>query len=301
MIRGHEHRAFRDYLEYEKRFSPHTVEAYQSDTDQFLTFVEESYGLISLPEIGPLHIRAWMVSMLENGVSPRAINRKLSCLKTFFRFLLKRGWVEQNPMQKIVAPKTGKALPVFVREEHLARLLDETPFEEGYSGERDRLALELLYMAGLRRAELIGLGAGSFDFHRMQIRVKGKGGKERIIPLLPELAGRVQAFIELRNTTFDPAPANLLLTDKGAPMYPKFVYHIVRRYLSMVTTVAKKSPHVLRHSFATHLSNKGADINAIKELLGHSSLAATQVYTHNAIGKLKEVYQQAHPKGKPKG
>ncbi|MBK6903396.1 MAG: tyrosine-type recombinase/integrase [Saprospirales bacterium] len=301
MIRGHEHRAFRDYLVYEKRFSPHTVQAYQSDTDQFLTFAEVQYGLISVSEIGPLHIRAWMVDMLEHGISPRAINRKLSCLKTFFRFLLKRGWVQQSPMLKILAPKTGKALPVFVREEHLAQLLDEVVFPAGFEGARDRMMLELLYMTGLRRAELMGMTPESADFHRMQIRVKGKGGKERIIPILPDLAERLRAYIDLRRTSFEELPANLLLTDKGAPMYPKFVYRVVRKYLSMVTTVEKRSPHVLRHSFATHLSNKGADINAIKELLGHSSLAATQVYTHNAIEKLKEVYQLAHPKGKPKG
>lgn len=301
MIRGHEHQAFRDYLVYEKRFSPHTVQAYYSDTDQFLAFAKDIYGLISIPEIGPLHIRAWMVDMMERGLSPRAINRKLSCLKTFFHFLLKRGWVEQNPMLKIIAPKTGKALPVFIREEHLARLLDETPFAEGFPGERDRMLMELLYLTGLRRAEAIQLTPEAVDFHRMQIRVKGKGGKERIIPILPELAKRLESYIQLRRESFDAAAANLLLTDKGEAMYPKFVYNTVRRHLAMVTTVEKKSPHVLRHSFATHLSNKGADINAIKELLGHSSLAATQVYTHNAIEKLKEVYQQAHPKGKSKG
>ncbi len=164
MIRGHEHRAFRDYLVYEKRFSPHTVQAYQSDTDQFLTFAEVQYGLISVSEIGPLHIRAWMVDMLEHGLSPRAINRKLSCLKTFFRFLLKRGWVQQSPMLKILAPKTGKALPVFVREEHLAQLLDEVAFPSGFEGVRDRMMLELLYMTGLRRAELMGMTPESADF-----------------------------------------------------------------------------------------------------------------------------------------
>ena len=286
---------------YEKRFSPHTVQAYYSDTDQFLAFAKDIYGLISIPEIGPLHIRAWMVDMMERGLSPRAINRKLSCLKTFFHFLLKRGWVEQNPMLKIIAPKTGKALPVFIREEHLALLLDEAPFAEGFPGERDRMLMELLYLTGLRRAEAIQLTPEAVDFHRMQIRVKGKGGKERIIPILPELAKRLESYIQLRRESFDASAANLLLTDKGEAMYPKFVYNTVRRHLAMVTTVEKKSPHVLRHSFATHLSNKGADINAIKELLGHSSLAATQVYTHNAIEKLKEVYQQAHPKGKSKG
>lgn len=248
-----------------------------------------------------MHIRAWVVDGLEKGWSPRAINRKLSCLKSFFRFLLQRGWVDQNPMRKVTAPKVGKALPVFVREEHLAQLLDETPFGDDFSGVRNRLVLELLYHTGLRRAELIDLSPEAFDFHRMQIRVKGKGGKERIIPMLPELAGRVQAYLRLRRETFDALPPQLLLTDKGQPMYPKFVYLLVHRHLSTVTTVEKRSPHVLRHSFATHLSNKGADINAVKELLGHSSLAATQIYTHNAIEKLKEVYQQAHPKGKTKG
>jgi integrase/recombinase XerC len=297
MIRGHEHRAFKDYLTFEKRFSPHTIQAYYSDTDQFLAYAQNFYGLTSLQEVGPLHIRSWMVELLDKGLSPRAINRKLSCMKTFFRFLLQRGWVERNPMQKIVAPKTGKALPAFVREEHLARLLDETPFGGDFSGARDRLILELLYLAGLRRAELISLRPDAFDFHRMQLRVKGKGGKERIIPILPELAKRVKAFLPLREAAFESAPAALLLTDKGAALYPKYVYNTVRKYLGQVTTLEKRSPHVLRHSFATHLSNEGADINAIKELLGHSSLAATQVYTHNAIGKLQEVYRKAHPKG----
>lgn len=248
-----------------------------------------------------MHIRAWVVEGMEKGWSPRAINRKLSCLKTFFRFLLQRGWVDENPMLRITAPKAGKALPVFIREEQLAQLLDEGPFGDDFSGQRNRLLLELLYLTGLRRAELIDLTPESFDFHRMQIRVKGKGGKERIIPMLPELSERVQSYLRLRRETFEELPPQLLLTDKGQAMYPKFVYLVVRRHLSMVVTVEKRSPHVLRHSFATHLSNRGADINAVKELLGHSSLAATQVYTHNAIEKLKEVYQLAHPKGKPKG
>jgi integrase/recombinase XerC len=301
MTRGHEQRAFTDYLTYEKRFSPHTVRAYKTDTDQFLIFVETVYGLASVAEVRPLHVRAWMVSLIEAGVGTRAINRKLSCLKTFFRFLLKRGWVAENPMLKIIAPKVGKALPVFVREDHLAQLLDDVIFESGFSGVRDRLILELLYLTGLRRAELIQLTPEAFDFQRRQLRVKGKGGKERVIPILPELAERVQQYLRLRRETFEPLPPQLLLTDKGQAMYPKYVYKVVHRYLSMVTTVAKRSPHVLRHSFATHLSNKGADINAVKELLGHSSLAATQVYTHNAIEKLREVYQSAHPKGKTKG
>ena len=248
-----------------------------------------------------MHIRSWMVQLLDQGLSTRAINRKLSCLKTFFHFLLKRNWVEKNPMLKIIAPKTGKALPVFVREGQLAQLLDEVAYEPGFRGVRDRLLLELLYLTGLRRSELIDLRPESFDFHRMQLKVKGKGGKERIIPILPELARHVQSYLQVRREHFETLPPQLLLTDKGVPMYPKFVYNIVKRYLSMVTTEEKRSPHVLRHSFATHLSNKGADINAIKELLGHSSLAATQVYTHNAIEKLKEVYKLAHPKGKTGG
>ena len=301
MSRGHEQRAFTDYLVYEKRFSPHTVNAYQSDTDQFMIFLEDSYGLTSIVEVGPLHVRSWMVYLMEKGISPRAINRKLSCLKTFYRFLMKRGWVAQSPMGKIIAPKTGKALPVFIREEGLAQLLDDVVFTPDYRGVRDRVLLELLYLTGLRRAELIDLTPGAFDFHRMQLKVKGKGGKERIIPILPELARHVQDYLKVREGSFEQLPPQLLLTDKGAPMYPKFVHNLVKRYLSIVTTEEKRSPHVLRHSFATHLSNQGADINAIKELLGHSSLAATQVYTHSAIEKLKEVYKLAHPKGKTGG
>ena len=291
------HERFLDYLRYEKRFSPHTLTAYESDLGQFVEFLQKTYDLSDPAEIRHTHVRSWMVDLMEKGNVPRSVNRKLSCLKSFFKFLRKQGDITTNPMLKVISPKTGKRLPEFVPEKAMSFLFEQVDFGEGHAGLRNRLVMEVLYCTGIRKSELIGLKTENMDFSTNNIKVYGKGGKERLIPVARHLAELMRRYIELRKTVFPGNEvSNLILTDKGQPLTAGIVYNIVKRYLSIVTTQEKRSPHVLRHSFATHLSNGGADLNAIKELLGHSSLASTQVYTHNSIEKLKRVYQQAHPK-----
>jgi integrase/recombinase XerC len=286
-----------DYLRYEKRFSPHTLTAYESDLGQFVEFLQKTYELSDPAEIRHTHVRSWMVDLMERGNVPRSVNRKLSCLKSFFKYLRKQGELTTNPMLKVLPPKTGKRLPVVVPEKAMSLLFDQVDFGEGHAGLRNRLVMELLYCTGIRQSELIGLKTADVDFSTNNIKVYGKGGKERLIPVARHLAELMGQYIALRNAVHpENQAANLILTDKGQPLTAGVVYNLVKRHLSLVTTVEKRSPHVLRHSFATHLSNGGADLNAIKELLGHASLASTQVYTHNSIEKLKKVYQQAHPK-----
>lgn len=293
--------AFLAYLEYEKRYSSHTISAYATDLAQFFRFIDEVFDLSDWKELDHWQIRSWVVDLLSRDVGARTVNRKLSTLKTYFKFLLKRAYIEQNPMLKVVAPKTGKRLPVYLQTAETSELFNKIAFGDNYAGRRDQLLLELLYSTGIRRAELIALSIEDIDLLKQQLKVFGKGGKERLIPFGAPLAQRIRQFIALRMETFPESSAsNLLLTDKGREFYPKAVYNIVRKYLSLVSTVEQRSPHTLRHTFATHLSNNGADLNAIKALLGHSSLAATQVYTHNSIEKLKQIYQQAHPKAKSK-
>lgn len=286
-----------DYLRYEKRFSPHTLTAYESDMSQFVEFLQKTYDLSNSGEIQHTHVRSWMVDLMERGNVPRSINRKLSCLKSFFKYLRKQGEITTNPMLKVISPKTGKRLPVFVPEKAMSLLFEKVDFGEGHAGLRNRLVMEVFYCTGIRKSELVGLKTADVDFSTNHIKVYGKGGKERLIPVARHLAELLRQYIELRRVLYpENEVANLILSDKGKPLTASNVYSLVKRYLSMVTTVEKRSPHVLRHSFATHLSNSGADLNAIKELLGHSSLASTQVYTHNSIEKLKKVYLQAHPK-----
>lgn len=292
---------FLKYLELEKRFSAHTIIAYQNDLDQFFIYLKDTYSLTSITEVRHFHIRSWVVQLIENKISTRSVNRKLSTLKTFFKFLKRRKEITENPMLKVIAPKVGKRLPVVVKEVEMGNLFEKIDFGEGYGAVRDEMIMELLYATGMRRSELIQLIPTNIDFYNQQIKVLGKGNKERLIPFAKPLADRLKNYLEVREDEFGLGEiAPLFMTNKGKKMYPKFVYNLVKKYLSQVTTVDQRSPHVLRHSFATHLSNNGADLNAIKELLGHSSLAATQVYTHNSIEKLKRVYQQAHPKAKKK-
>ena len=292
---------FLQFLEYEKRFSPHTLLAYKKDLEQFTQFIEDDCGIFSIEEVQHPHIRSWIVELLAQGKSARTVRRKLSTLKTYYRFLLQRAEIVQNPMLKVTAPKEGKRLPVFIHAEELDTLFEQIIFPGDYLSQRDRMILEILYSTGMRRSELIALKINDFDLGRNQIRILGKGNKERLIPFGPKLKEQLNHYLELREKTF-PATLeeSLLLTKKGQPLYPKLVYNTVKKYLSLITTVEQKSPHVLRHSFATHLSENGAELNAIKELLGHSSLAATQIYTHNSIEKLRKVYQKAHPKAKSK-
>lgn len=290
---------FFNYISVERRFSPHTLEAYGRDLTQFIAFLREEQGLTGVGEVRHLQVRAWIVAQMQAGQSPRSINRRLSCLKSYFRLLRKRGLLHHDPLQKVVAPRTGKRLPVFVPESQMAALFAHVDFADDYRGQCHRLILEMLYATGLRRGELASLKIKDLDPGRYLLRVQGKGGKERLVPFARYLAGLLEQFLAVRQATF-PGTAEpwLLLNTKGQRMHPQSLYAIVHQYLSLVTTVEQRSPHVLRHSFATHLSDGGADINAIKELLGHANLAATQIYTHNSIEKLKKVYDQAHPKSK---
>jgi len=290
---------FLQYIEFEKRFSVHTITAYRTDLGQFTDFLATTYDMTSAKEVRHTHIRSWMVQLMQGGMTSRSVNRKLSALKTYFLFLKRRGHIKLNPMLKVAAPKSGKRLPVFIQQEHLTLLFNEVDFGEGYEGSRNRTIMELLYATGMRRSELIGLAIKNISFEQGHVKVFGKGQKERLIPMSKHLDRVMKDYLTIRDQHF-PAGAEqpLFLTGKGKKLYPKFVYNLVRKCLSSVTTVEQKSPHVLRHSFATHLSNNGADLNAIKELLGHANLAATQIYTHNSIDKLKKVYEQAHPKAK---
>jgi integrase/recombinase XerC len=288
---------FLRYIQYEKRFSPHTILAYSNDLRQFLVYIQQEFGLTSEEEVGHSHIRAWMVQLISAGHSPRTVNRKLSTLKAFFKFLVQRQYLSSNPTAKATAPKTGKRLPAALKTSELEHLFTHVAFEEGYIGSRDRLLLELLYATGIRRAEAISLKCSDIDLGRLQVKIIGKGSKERLIPISRNLGQALEAYLAEREQAFPASPVNgLFLTGLGKPMYPKLVYDIVRKYLSAVTDNEKKGPHALRHSFATHLSENGAPLNAIKALLGHSSLASTQVYMHNSIERLRQVYQMAHPK-----
>jgi len=289
--------SFLQYLQIEKRYSPHTVRSYMNDLDQFYLFLSSQL----LPE-NPLtvtshDIRAWIVSMLEDGYSTVSIHRKISCLRVFYRFLRKEGHLKIDPLQKVVLPKRKKSLPVFVEEAALDSLLDNNNFAEGYDGIRDRTIIEMLYLTGMRRAELINLRINDVDLNEATVRVTGKRNKQRIIPLVQSFLPRLAEYLKFRREAGVREINDwFFITSKGNKLYDKYVYNVVNRYLEMVTTVDKKSPHILRHTFATHMLNRGADLNSIKELLGHASLSATQVYTHNTFEKLKKIYKQAHPR-----
>jgi len=240
-------------------------------------------------------IRSWIVQLMESGISTRSINRKITTLKTYFKFQLRKDAIKVNPMLKVQSPKTSKRLPVFIDQNKMELLFEEQNFGKEFADLRDRLLLELLYSTGMRLSELVGLTDNSIDQFQSQLKVLGKRNKERIIPFTPKLKATIKEYLDERNKTF-PSANSFFVTDSGKPIYPKFVYRVVTRRLAAVTTLDKKSPHVLRHTFATHMLNNGADINSVKELLGHANLSATQVYTHNTIEKLKKVYKQAHPR-----
>lgn len=284
------------YLRYEKRYSTHTVQAYESDLEQFFLFLKDTYPDSDLLHLSHTPIRSWLALLREDGMQARSINRKISSLKSFFRFLQRKGLMDTTPMAKIISPKNAKRLPVFVNESNMETLLESVHFPEGFKGATDRLVMELLYQTGLRRAELIGLRCDQVDLSQRHIKVLGKGNKERIIPIGPELAELLSHYLDARRQIQDADATRLLLRENGKPLYPKYVHQTVQHYLALTTTLDKKSPHVLRHTFATHLLNQGADLNAVKELLGHANLTATQIYTHNTIEKLKEIHKKAHPK-----
>jgi integrase/recombinase XerC len=288
---------FAEYLEFEKRFSKNTILSYSNDLKQFKVYLKALYNSLELKDITHIHIRSWMVDLVEKKLTAKSINRKVSTLRSFFNFLQRQKIVDSNPTAKIITPKIPKRLPSFILESQIEKLFDTIPLNN-FEDTRNRLIIELIYSTGMRRSELINLRDLDVDFSNRMIKVLGKGSKERYIPIAPKMIDKLKAWIALRNKHFADKQCDvaLFLTSKGKILYPKALYNIVISYLSTVTTAEKRSPHILRHSFATHLMNKGADLNAVKELLGHSSLAATQVYTHNSIEKLKEVYKKAHPK-----
>lgn len=289
--------SFLQYLLYQKRYSQHTISAYKNDLEQFDAFLSSLGHSGDASEIKSQEVRAWIVKMMESNISAVTVHRKISCLRIFFRYLRKEGHVQHNPMEKVVLPKRKKKLPVFVGEEAIGRLLDKFEFGDDFRGMMNRTIIEMLYLTGIRRAELIGLKNTDIDLGSSALKVTGKRNKQRIIPILDELKSRISEYTEIRNREFGGLESEwFFVTDSGNKLYDKYVYNTVRNYLAMVTTIEKKSPHVLRHTFATHMLNRGADLNSIKELLGHANLSATQIYTHNTFEKLKEVYKQAHPR-----
>jgi integrase/recombinase XerC len=252
---------------------------------------------MELKDISPPIIRSWLATLKEEGLSSRSVSRKISSLRSFYKYQLRSGVVEQSPMGAITSPKVSKRLPVFVEEKDMAVLLEELRFPDSWEGWTDRLLLAIFYHTGMRLAELMNLRENQVDSSKRVLKVLGKGNKERVIPVSPVLLQGIQAYIRKKRAELEaPDTEYLLVTVKGKKLYPKYLYRSVRKYLALVTTIEKKSPHVLRHTFATHLMNQGAELNSVKELLGHSSLASTQVYTHNTIEKLKDVYKKAHPK-----
>jgi integrase/recombinase XerC len=289
--------SFLKHIRYEKRLSPNTVLAYQTDLFQLLDFLITAHSLTDIRMADHTMVRSWIIHVSESGMEPVSVNRKIACLRTFFKFLLVRQLITKDPMSKIRVLKTKKRLPAFVREDDMVNLLDNHIFAETFEGWRDRLILELFYGTGIRLSELLNLKEKSIDLRNRTIKVLGKRNKERIIPFSRGLVIIIERYLAVRNRDVERKDhGNLFVRASGEPCYPMMVYKMVKKYLGQFSSVDKQSPHVLRHTFATHLLNKGADLNAVKELLGHSSLAATQVYTHNSMEKLKKVFDQAHPK-----
>jgi len=287
-----------DYLKYEKRVSKNTVISYSTDLEQFFAYIEKHFQVTDINAIDSKIVRTWIITLLEDGLSARSINRKISSLKSFFNYHNRIKTISKNPIKQITAPKIAKRLPEFIAQEDMERLFNENLFADTYEGWRDRVIIELFYSTGMRLSELINIKFQDIDFYEKSIKVLGKRNKERIIPLGNIAIEALRIYLIFFENKFGESKSYLYIfvTSKAKKIYPKAVYKIVRKYLDMVTTIDKRSPHVIRHTFATHLLNNGADINAIKEILGHSSLAATQVYTHNSIDKLKSIYKQAHPR-----
>ena len=286
---------FLAYIQFEKRYSPHTVTAYRIDLNQFFEYLRIQYDTNDINGVNHLMIRSWLVSLMEKEITSRSVNRKLTTLKSFYKFIIREGEMVENPMRRVTSPKMSKSLPAFVEKDKMNILLDEVEFEEGYPGIRNKTILEMFYATGMRLSELVNLKETDLDFHHDTIKVLGKRNKERLIPFSKKFKVLLNVYLECKRSTFGEVN-DLFLTDRGDKVYPKLIYQIVTSHLGSVTTGKKKSPHVLRHTFATHMLNNGAELNAVKELLGHASLAATQVYTHNTIDKLKRIYKQAHPK-----
>lgn len=293
--------SFIDYLLLEKNYSKLTVKAYENDLSNFLIFNAAQFDQEGIEDANYSQIRSWIVEMVEKEISNRSINRKVSALNTYYKFLLKIGEIEANPLTKHKALKTSKKIQIPFSEAEIAIVLDELNFQEDFQGLRDKLIIELFYSTGIRRIELVQLELKDVDVSNKTLKVLGKRNKERFVPLLQSVIQTIIKYQEARNgLEVIKDKDHLFLTQKGVKIYETLVYRIINEYFSLASTKVKKSPHILRHSFATHLLNQGADLNAVKELLGHSSLAATQVYTHNSIAELKKVYLNTHPRSKKK-
>lgn len=290
--------AFLDYLKFEKRYSVHTIRSYHDDLIQFFDFLELHYGQVSILEISLNFVRSWLASLKEQKITARTITRKISTLKSFFKFQLKQGNIEQTPMTNVISPKMSKRLPVFINEKDTNDLISTLNIiTEDWNSLNTKLIIILLYNSGMRLSELISLKENQLDNFKKQIKVLGKGNKERIIPINSEVVTLINDYVDQKKARFEETDNFLLVTANGKKLYPKYAYNLVNKILTNnIKTLDKKSPHVLRHTFATHLMNNGANLDAVKDLLGHASLATTQIYTHNSIEKLKDVYKKAHPK-----
>ena len=290
-------RSFLDYLKFEKRYSLHTIVSYETDLRDFENYISRQYGEMPLKNISHGFIRGWLARLKEQGMSSKSLNRKISSLRSFFKYNLRTGNMKATPMATVVSPKNARRLPAFLKEQDTKELMKTLSGSvENWKTLNAKMLIVLLYNTGMRISELINLREDQLDLGRSQIKVLGKGNKERIIPVSKELVRDIDEYRQFKKKEFEKTDNVLMVTEKGRRMYPKYAYLLVNKYLSDAGTLDKKSPHVLRHTFATHLMNGGADLNAVKELLGHSSLASTQVYTHNSIEKLKNVYKKAHPK-----
>ena len=286
---------FSEYLKFQKRYSQHTLISYQTDLRDFFDFIADRYDAGSLKEISAVMVRSWLAYLKHSRIASKSINRKISTLKSFFKFQLRKGVITASPVSTVTSLKVNKRLPSFIEEKNINDLFEHVEFPDTWEGKTDRLMMQIFYQTGIRLSELINLKESQVDTSNTSIKVLGKGNKERIIPVNKELLKDISEYIKEKDKS---AATNsiLLVNKKGKKLQPRQVYNKVKQYLSLVTTNERKSPHILRHSFATHLTGNGADINAVKELLGHSSLAATQIYTHNSIEKLKDIHKKAHPK-----
>ena len=290
--------SFEKYLRYERRYSDHTVRSYTNDLEQFSVYLTAQLGMTDEIGLKHFHVRSWIVHLMQDNYTAKTVNRKISTLKSYFKYLKKSGHIKSNPTAKVIAPKIAKRLPVVVREERIEDLLDREIDQNDFESVRNQLVIDLLYTTGIRRSELINLRESDINYSLRHIKVLGKGNKERIIPISHKLIESIKLYLELKESEQLNESKFLITTSKGKKSYPKLIYNIVHAQLSTVSTVKKRSPHILRHSFATHLANQGAELNAIKEIMGHANLSATEIYMHNSIDRLRSVYQNAHPKSK---
>ncbi len=289
--------SFQDYLKFERRYSPHTLTSYTTDLIDFFDYLESQFDVVDVKAISSGFIRSWLAGLKEKGLTSKSVNRKISSLKSFFKYLLKTGEIENSPMSSVISPKISKRLPVFMKEEDTKKLVVAlNQSAEDWKSLNAKMLITIFYATGMRLSELINLKEKQIDISRGHIKVLGKGNKERIIPVSNEVIVVIGEYQQLKRRDFAGTADYLLITEKGNKLYPRYAWQLVNQVLGQASTLDKKSPHVLRHTFATHLMNNGADLNAVKELLGHSSLASTQVYTHNTIAKLKDIHKKAHPK-----